>query len=271
MGYKPLEHLKIRQNKLYEDELNFMCDILEPEYRRVIEPNLHILDESKWKTYSESEILDALIEIDDEKPIDAIFIDHVGELAFHSPLYNGNNVGAIINKYVAFFRQISICFGKKDGETRGLSSILLAQTNRTGYKQARQQFRKLTQVTRPGNRNNNQQQLTGQIEGYNLTALSDANELERCSTAVLSVYSDEDLKNANTAYVQLLKTRYGSSVPPIPVDIEPSTYLFGNVATVDESELSVDLVDSLASCSFASNASAGTDIMSKVDDDIFDL
>lgn len=268
MGYKPLEHQKIRQNKLYEDEINFLCDVLEPEYRRVIEPNLHILDESKFKTFSESEILDALMQIDDVKPLDAVFFDHAGLFAFKSPLYNSGNVGVAINKYVSFIREISICFRKKDGETRSLASVLLAQTNRTGYKQARQQFKKLSQVTRPGDKN---KQLNTQVEGYNLTALSDANELERCSSTVLSVYTDDDLKLAHQVYVQLLKTRYGSTVQPTPVDIEPEYYKFGNDAFVAESELSADLIDSLSTCDIAkSHSSAGTNILVD-DDDIFSL
>lgn len=267
MGYKPLEHQKIRQNKLYEDEINFLCDVLEPEYRRVIEPNLHILDESKFKTFSESEILDVLMQIDDIKPLDAVFFDHAGLFAFKSPLYNSGNVGVAINKYVSFIREISICFRKKDGETRSLASVLLAQTNRTGYKQAKQQFKKLAQVNRPGDKNKS---FNNQIEGYNLTALSDANELERCSTTVMSIYSDDDLKNARQVYVQLLKTRYGSNVPPTPIDIEPEYYKFGGDASVDESELSVDLIDSLSTCS-VNTGNAGTSIYTENDDDIFGL
>ena len=57
---------------------------------------------------------------------------------------------------------------------------------------------------------------------------------------------------------------------PIPVDIEPSTYKFGGDASVDESELSVDLIDSLSSSSFAQKP-AGTDIVADFDDDIFGL
>lgn len=265
-GFKPLEHQKIRQNKLYEDEINFLCDVLEPEYRKVIEPNLHILDESRFKTFSESEILDTLIQLDDEKQLDAVFFDHAGLFAFKSPLYNSGNVGVAINKYVSFIRQISICFRKKDGESRGLSSILLAQTNRSGYKEATRSFKKLNMVNRPGDKNKS---FNNQIDGYSLTALSDANELERCSSVVLSVYTNDDLKNSKQAYVQLLKTRYGSTVPPTPVDIEPEVYKFGGDASVDESELSADLIDSLSTCS-SNFGNAGTNI-SFDEDDIFGL
>lgn len=270
MGYRPLEHQLIRQNKLAEDEIDFLCDILEPEYRRVIAPNFHILDRTRFKTYSESEIIDALYQIDDERPIDAIFVDHVGELAFKSPLYNGNNVGAIINKYVSFFGELTVDFRKKDGEKRSVTTVLLAQTNRTGFKEASRSFRQLSMVNRPGKKNNNNgPQINTQVEGYRLTALSDSNELERFSSLVMTVFANDDMKRAHQAYIQVLKTRYGESLPPTPIDIEPEVYKFGGDASIDESELSADLIDSLSSCDIAQK-SAGTSVLSD-DDDIFGI
>lgn len=265
IGYNPIGHQKIRQNKLDADEINFLCDVLEPEYRRVIEPNFHILDESRFKTFSESEILDALIQLDDEKPLDAVFFDHAGLFAFKSPLYNSGNVGLAINHYVSFIRQISICFRKKDGESRGLTSVLLAQTNRTGYKEATKSFRKLNSVNRPGDKVNSKNNLTTQAEGYSLTALSDANELERCSSVVLFVYTNDDLKYGGQAYVQMAKTRYGSNVLPTLVDVNPEYYQFGGYGMVNEDELSADLIDGLSSCCSDFN-NAGTDIRSDMDD-----
>jgi hypothetical protein len=267
MGYHPLDHQKIRKNELYEDELNFLCDVLEPEYQKSIVPNLHIVDRSRFKTYSESEFIDVLYQLDDEKPLDAIFVDHVGELALRSPLYNGSNTGPIINKYVSFFGELTVDFRKKDGKKRQVSTVLLAQTNRTGFKAAAASFKKLSTVTRPGGKNN---QLTTQVEGYSTTALSDANELERFSSVVMTVFVDKVLIESHQAYVQVIKCRYCSPIAPIPVDIEPSTYKFGGDASVDESELSADLIDSLSSCDIAQKP-AGTNIVSDFDDDIFGL
>ena len=267
MGYHPIEHQKIRQNKLYEDELNFLCDVLEPEYRKTIVPNFHIVDRSRFKTYSESEFIDVLYQIDDEKPIDAIFVDHVGELALRSPLYNGNNTGAIINKYVSFFGELTVDFRKNNNQKRKVTTVLLAQTNRSGFKEAASSFRKLSMVTRPGDKN---KPTSNQIEGYKLTALSDSNELERFSSIVMTVFANDEMKVSKQAYVQVLKTRYGQNIPPTPVDISPEVYRFGGDASVDESELSVDLIDSLSSCEIAQKPS-GTDIVLDLDDDIFGL
>lgn len=261
-GYRSLPHQDIRQNKLSVDDINFLCDVLEPEYRRVIEPNFHILDGSKFKTFSESEIIEALYELDDQKPLDAIFVDHVGELAFKSPLYNGNNVGAIINKYVSFFGALTVTFRTKDNDKRSISTVLLAQTNRSGFKEAAASFKKLNMVNRPGKNN---QSLNTQIEGYRLTALSDSNELERFSSLVMTVFANDDMKASHQAYVQVLKTRYGSNIQPTPVDIDPEVYKFGGDASVNESVLSADLIDSLSTCSI-SQKSAGTDIVNDMDD-----
>lgn len=266
MGYHPLEHQKIRQNKLYEDELNFLCDVLELEYRKCIVPNFHIIDRSRFKTYSESEFIDILYQLDDEKQIDAIFVDHVGELALRSPLYNGNNTGAIINKYVSFFGELTVDFRKNNNQKRKVVTVLLAQTNRSGFKEASASFRKLSMINRPGDKNKS---LNTQVEGYRLTALSDSNELERFSSIVMTVFANDDMKAAKQAYIQVLKTRYGTNILPTPVDIEPEVYKFGGDAMVDESELSADLVDSLSSSMFAQTP-AGTSITVD-DDDIFGL
>lgn len=260
MGYSPIPHKDIRQNKLDTNQLNFLCDVLEPEYRRVIEPNFHILDESRFKTFSESEILETLYQLDDEKPLDAVFFDHAGLFAFKSPLYNSGNVGVAINKYVSFIRAMSIDFRVKDGVHRSIASILLAQTNRTGWKEATNSFRR----SKASVRNGKNKQVSTQTEGYRISALSDANELERCSSTLMFVYFDAELLGSSTAYVQLSKTRYGQIVLPIPIEVQPEVYKFGGDASVDTSELSADLVDSLSSIS-SNFGSAGTDIINDID------
>lgn len=266
MGYHPIELKKIVQNKLDVDELNFLCDILEPEYRRVIEPHFRIVDRSLFNTYNESEFVDILYRVDDEMPIDAIFVDHVGELALRSNLYNGNNTGAIINKYVSFFGELTVNFRVKDNEKKQVTTVLIAQTNRSGFKEALSSFRKLNLVGKPSDRN---KPINTQTEGYRLTALSDSNELERFSSIVMTVFANDDMKAAHQAYVQVLKTRYGNNVLPTPVDIAPEFYSFGGNAEIEESQLSADLIDSLATCS-VNPGTAGTTVVVD-DDDIFGL
>ena len=260
LGYNPIQHKDIRQNRLDVNQINFLCDVLEPEYRRVIEPNFHILDETCFKTFSESEILEALYQLDDEKPLDAVFFDHAGLFAFKSPLYNSGNVGTAINKYVSFIREMSINFRVKNGEKRSIASVLLAQTNRTGWKEAANSFRR----SKVPVRSNKNAQISTQTEGYRVSALSDANELERCSSVLMFIFFDPNITGTDTAYVQLSKTRYGQQLLPMPIQVEPEFYKFGGDASIDTSELSVDLIDNLAECS-SNFGSAGTDIINDID------
>jgi hypothetical protein len=266
----PLAQKDIMQSKLTDDGVNFLCDVLEPEYRRVIEPNLKIIDRSYFKSYNESEFIDILYRVDDEMPIDAIFIDHVGELALRSSLYNGNNTGAIINKYVSFFGTLTVDFRQKDGKKRQVATVLIAQTNRSGWKEAYASFSKLTSVTRGGDKNKH---LDTQANGYKITALSDANELERFSSIVMSVFYDINIFKTNkVAYVQLLKTRYGNLIQPTPVSVSPEVFNFGGNASVDESELGSDLINEMYANS-SSYGSAGTNIYndSSMSNDSFGL
>lgn len=260
LGYNPIQHKDIRQNRLDVNQINFLCDVLEPEYRRVIEPNFHILDETCFKTFSESEILEALYQLDDEKPLDAVFFDHAGLFAFKSPLYNSGNVGTAINKYVSFIREMSINFRVKNGEKHSIASVLLAQTNRTGWKEAANSFRR----SKVPVRSNKKAQVSTQTEGYRISALSDANELERCSSVLMFIFFDPNITGTDTAYVQLSKTRYGQQLLPMPIQVEPEFYKFGGDASIDTSELSVDLIDNLAECS-SNFGSAGTDIINDID------
>ena len=65
---------------------------------------------------------------------------------------------------------------------------------------------------------------------YKLTALAEANELERASAVIASVYADDSLTNMNTIKVSLLKNRNGrTSSDPIETFIDPEYYVFGNV------------------------------------------
>ena len=67
---------------------------------------------------------------------------------------------------------------------RQISVLILSQSSREGWKDAA--------------RHNGT---------YKLTALAEANELERASSMILSVFSSDSLKMANTVKVQVLKNR----------------------------------------------------------------
>lgn len=113
-------------------------------------------------------------------------IDHAQLLKFDTSMKGIGNETNIVNTYVSFFRQNVLNWIKTGRQVTGL---ILSQSSREGWKEAvRQEGR------------------------YRLTALADANELERASSLVLSIFSSESLKQINSAKVQILKNRDRSSL-----------------------------------------------------------
>ena len=69
---------------------------------------------------------------------------------------------------------------------------------------------------------------------YKLTALAEANELERASSVVMSTYSNDALINMNAAKVSVLKSRNSRATPePIETFVDPEYYVFGEVKGSD--------------------------------------
>lgn len=261
-GHAPLERHKIRNGKLNAEERDYLFKVVYPEYQKLIAPNLHIVDESKFNRFSESEIVDILYKYDDEKPVDAIFFDHANLFKFYSDKGNNTSTGEVINKYVSFIRKLSICFRKKDGEAKQVASVLLAQTNRTGWKKADHNFRQTDQKNKKG----------VPKEGYDLTALAEANELERCSSLVLAVYTNDALQSNHTAYVQVLKTRYGElNQTPVGVECIGEYFSFGEEAEIKESAFNMDSIDDLINLDLGDSlGDVGTSVNNDLDfDDVF--
>lgn len=196
-----------RDGKLSEAQKRYLFDVIVPDFEKSSRGKLKILDEGDFKTFSEGEIIRKLEDIDDEfeKKLDGVVLDHANLCKFYS---NSENVTEATNRYVSLFRRLSNAF-RLDTEThemRGLTAILLAQTNRTGWHEA---------AKRGG--------------AYDLTALAEANELERCSSVIMTVFHDKNLTAANELKVCLLKNRYGSPHPePIITDVYPEYYYVGD-------------------------------------------
>lgn len=99
--------------------------------------------------------------------------------------------------------------------------MVLSQTNRDGWKYA---------ARHEGN--------------YQLNALAEANELERASSIVLSIFTDEVMMNSNQALVKVCKSRdTGAMEEAVSTDIFPESYLLGDYSTgipQDMANISVD-------------------------------
>ena len=95
---------------------------------------------------------------------------------------------------------MSISFRKNADSVRQIATFMLCQCNRQGYIKAQ---------------NQKDQNMKGR---YDMTALAEANELERAASIILMIFSDDDLKLVEEARVQLLKSRFGKCQGiPIPV------------------------------------------------------
>ena len=104
---------------------------------------------------------------------------------------------------------------------RQVAFVILSQANRGGYDEAR---------------NNNGK--------YSLLAMAEANELERASTLILSVYGEKDMLELGITKVQILKYRDSrSDDDPTEVNVDLQYYLFGDLsegASAIKSEISED-------------------------------
>ena len=124
----------------------------------------------------------------------------------------------VVNAYISYFRQCALNWIKTG---RQIAVLMLSQSSREGWKDA---------VRNEG--------------AYKLTALAEANELERASSLVLSVFSSESLKQLKEAKVQILKNRDGESwSAPQEVFVDPKYYMFGENNTSIDISSSFDVGD----------------------------
>lgn len=206
-----LPHTKIKRTELTPREEEFLFNEVTPDFFNT-GGEVKVLDETDFSTFSFSEIRNHLEKVDDEfikktgKGLDALVVDHIHLFKFTE---GGNRDGnAEINKYTSYFRKLSQAFRPYTDENgvrqySKLCVILLAQANREGWKRAV--------------KNNGR---------YDLRAIAEANELERGSHVVLSIYTDDNMKQAQEAGVMILKNRSGATTPdPVIVYANPIAYV----------------------------------------------
>jgi len=228
-----IPHKKIKEQRLTEEEYDFVFNTVRPDFMEA-DGNFIILDETDFHTFSFAEITSKLQDVDDktEGGVDAVVFDHANLFRFSDSVFNVTSQMDVINKYVSFIRQLSMDF-KKDPETgvkKELASIVLAQANRQGFKRANKK------------------------EGrYDLRAIAEANELERASQRIMSVYTNENLKQSNEMKVQLLKNRGGPTLfDPVKVYVNPVPYVAGDEVEEFNTMVDNEAFDSMLSEEFDS-------------------
>lgn len=216
-----LEHLSLKHKKLSPEEYKDFEEKIYPDFLKS-EGKIFVIDETELETYSFYSLENKFREIEKlaveqtGKGIDMLVVDHAQLLKFDSSMKGIGQETNVVNAYVSFFRQCALNWVKSG---RQISVLILSQASREGWKDA---------VRNDGK--------------YKLTALAEANELERASSVVLSVFSSDTLKQLNQAKVQILKNRDGQAmIDPIEIFVDPKYYVFGDVNSGVDTMSSFDM------------------------------
>lgn len=193
---------KLRNTELTEEQESFLFDVVKADFDNY-KKNLIIYDQSDFTDASPLEIERKLEEADRELGhINAFIVDHIGLLKFSGEARK--NEYETMNFYMRFFQGQCVNFLHKKRQVTG---IVLVQANREGYLRA---------IRNDGE--------------YDLRAIAEANEVERSSYRVFSVFSSEDLKLSKELKIGLIKHRGGSTIsPPVNVFCEPDAYVIGDI------------------------------------------
>lgn len=194
---------KIRNTSLSDEEEDVIFNEVFLDFSQY-KDNLHILDQSDFTTFSELEF-EYQFDLADQalNGMDAFIVDHIGLLKYAGEQSRRNEF-EVMNAYMRFFQGQTVNFLHRG---RQVTSIILAQANRDGYLRA---------IRNDGN--------------YDLRAISEANEIERSSYRVFSVFTDENLKLSKELKVGLIKHRGGSTLSaPVSCFCEPDAGVIGDV------------------------------------------
>lgn len=181
---KPLPSKTICENNLDEKDQEILLKDVLPYFRK-LPGNFYILGEQDLGNYNLSTFESKLKEVDlraredsvknnpddTDHGIDIVVVDHIQLLKYSDAV---RDEFSVTNMYVSFFRQQSLSFLHQKKE---ITVILLSQANRAGIDYAQKH-------------NGN----------YKMQHIAEANELERSSTYIISVFTD-----ATTQISKLLK------------------------------------------------------------------
>ena len=202
-----LEHRDMKYRNLNKEQEDFLWNTLLPDFNS-IKGKIYIVDETDLENYSTLSLenkfreIDKIAQSETGSGISMVFIDHAQLLKFDDSVSDKSDNSAV-NSYISFFRKQSINFIK---EKRPTCFVVLSQTNREGWKYA-----------------------SRHDGAYQLNALADANELERASNIVLSIYTNEAYMQSKQAAVMILKSRDGALMEePVLTYINPATYIIGD-------------------------------------------
>lgn len=222
-----IEHRELKNRTLDDNEAKYVFDTLIPELKKDIAKHIKIVGENNFKNYSPKTFTSVLKTIDDlfyketGKGIDMVVVDHIQLLKHRADNKLAKDGRELINSFVSYFRKQSLDFL---GTNRQVCFLLLSQANRSSWEEADAGTRVLTT-----GEDGKSHYKKVDIGTYSLTGLAEANELERSSSVVLSVYTNENYIQSNEALVMVLKARNGEVMKsPVKTNIEANYYFFGD-------------------------------------------
>lgn len=202
-----IPHYGLKKKALKPEQWDYVVNTIYPDIDN-LPGKFYVTDETEFDNYSlftfESKFreIEKLAIEETGHGIDVVFIDHIQLLKFGTG--RATNTGEILNEKVSWFRQNAINWLKTG---RPVAFVILSQANRVGYEHAKD--------------NNGK---------YDETAMAEANELERASALVLTIYSETEMKDLGVAKVQILKYRDNRNEDePTEVNIDLKYYLFGDL------------------------------------------
>ena len=204
----------IMRNEIQEFATKNKKEFLElcNEYNK-LEGNIRIVDEKDLNTYSITAFNELIEKINEEfitrtgKKTDIIVLDHVQLLKFNDSKSAMDNPYLVVNYYTSYFRE--------KAAREGYAVILVSQTSRQGYEYAC--------------KNNGR---------YLETGLAEANELERASTCIVTIFVTDRGKQSKEVSVQVLKNRYGEKMEePSQASMYAEYFLIGNGNSLNVEEV----------------------------------
>jgi len=185
-----LEYGKIRDGKLSKlapAEKTFLMDYVVPDFNSGLygKINIEVSDPDK-SDYNVADMRARAELIYSKSPFHLLFVDHAGLL---SPRQWVPSTTERINEVIRDLKRLAMNFNRG----AGMAVVNLFQISREGFKAAEKIAEKSqgTFVNGP----------------YNLTHLSYANEVERSSDIVTASYLNDELRAANRALLQCMKSR----------------------------------------------------------------
>lgn len=195
---QPVAFKTIRESDLTDDQEKFLFEVVEPDlfgnpdYGKIV-----LYDEADFVSMQPRAIRNEIER--NEFRMHYLVVDYIQLFRYVQEALANPRMD--VNYFVRMFAEVA-----KSGDP--LFTLLLSQVNREGWKSA---------VAAGG--------------VYAMTALSDANELERSSRYVMFFFTDDAMKEIGEVKVQLLKHTFGDVIPePVITQAEPRYCAFGSLS-----------------------------------------